>query len=110
MPTAYKVLGQQYPTAATATTLYTVPSATSTVVSTITVCNQSTTTGDVINIAIRPAGASLSTTHYIFFNESVAPTSNVSITLGITLATTDVITIYSLNGTSSFSAFGSEIS
>ncbi len=40
MPTTYKVLGQVNPSATTATTLYTVPSATSTVVSTITICNQ----------------------------------------------------------------------
>jgi hypothetical protein len=109
MPSIYKVLGQSYPTAATATTLYTVPSATSTVVSTIAVCNQSAT-NDTVNIAIRPAGASLSTTHYIAFGEPVGGNSMVHITSGITLATTDVITVLSTNGTSSFSAFGSEIS
>jgi|LauGreDrversion2_3_1035106.scaffolds.fasta_scaffold15770_2 membrane-bound inhibitor of C-type lysozyme len=41
MATTYKVLGQSNPAAATATTLYTVPAATSTVVSTINICNQS---------------------------------------------------------------------
>lgn len=109
MPTAYKVLGQSYPTAATATTLYTVPSATSAVVSTISVCNQSAT-ADTVNIAIRPAGAALSTTHYIASGEFVGGNSMIHITSGITLATTDVITVLSTNGTCSFSAFGSEIS
>jgi hypothetical protein len=109
MPTTYKVLGQVYPSASTNTTLYTVPSTTQTVVSTIAVCNQSST-NDTVNIAIRPAGASLSTTHYIAFGEPVGGNSMVHITSGITLATTDVITVFSTNGTSSFSAFGSEIS
>jgi hypothetical protein len=109
MPTAYKVLGQSYPTAATATTLYTVPSATSTVVSTISVCNQSGT-ADTVNIAIRPSGATLSTTHYIASGEPIGGNSMIHITSGITLATTDVITVLSTNGTCSFSAFGSEIS
>ena len=45
MPTTYKVLGQSNPSATTATTLYTTPSATQTIVSTITVCNQAATAG-----------------------------------------------------------------
>jgi hypothetical protein len=40
MPTTYKVLGQAAPTANTLTDVYTVPSATQAVISTITVCNQ----------------------------------------------------------------------
>ena len=109
MATTYKVLGQSYPTAATNTSLYTVPAASSAVVSTITVCNQSQTTGDTINIAVRPAGASIATQHYLFFTEPIAPSSTLGITIGVTLAATDVITVYSQLGTTSFSAFGSEI-
>jgi hypothetical protein len=109
MPTTYKVLGQQYPTAATATTLYTVPSATQTVVSTITICNQGVNS-DAIRIAIRPAGATLATTHYIAYEEPIAGYSMMTITAGLTLEATDVITVYSTTGTSSFNAFGSEIS
>lgn len=109
MATAYKVLGQSYPTAATATTLYTVPSATQAVVSTINVCNQSAS-ADIIRIAIRPAGATLTASQYIVYNGSVIANGIFCMTAGVTLATTDVITVYSTNGTSSFSAFGSEIS
>jgi len=43
MPTTYKVLGQSAPSATTATTLYTVPSATSAVVSTLVVANRAAT-------------------------------------------------------------------
>jgi hypothetical protein len=109
MATTYKVLGQSAPTAATATSLYTVPAATSTVVSSINVVNTNGSTADVIRIAIRPAGATLSNQHYVVYGLSLSAGSTFTYTSGVTLATTDVITVYSTNGTSSFSAFGSEI-
>ena len=59
MATTYKVLGQSAPTAATATSLYTVPSATEAVISTINVVNTHASTADVIRIAVRPHGATL---------------------------------------------------
>lgn len=109
MATVYKVLGQSAPSAATATTLYTVPAATSTIVSTINVSNTSSTT-DTIRIAIRPAGAALNNQHYVVYGAVLLGGAVFSMQAGITLATTDVVTVYSTNGTSSFSAFGSEIS
>jgi hypothetical protein len=109
MATTYKVLGQSAPTAATATSLYTVPAATSTVVSSINVVNTNGSTADIIRIAIRPAGATLSNQHYVVYGLSLSAGSTFTYTSGVTLATTDVITVYSTNGTSSFSAFGSEI-
>ena len=109
MATVYKVLGQSAPSAATATTLYRVPSATSTVISTINVVNTHASTADTIRIAVRPAGAALATQHYIVYGVSLSAGATFTYTGGITLATTDVITIYSANGTSSFNAFGSEI-
>jgi len=109
MPTIYKVLGQSAPSAATATTLYTVPSATSTIISTINVVNTAASVADTIRIAVRPAGATLATQHYIVYGVSLSAGSTFTYTGGVTLATTDVVTIYSANGTSSFNAFGSEI-
>jgi hypothetical protein len=109
MATTYKVLGQSAPTAATATTLYTVPAATSTVVSSINVVNTNGSTADVIRVAIRPAGAALSNQHYVVYGLSLSAGSTFTYTSGVTLAATDVITVYSTNGTSSFNAFGSEI-
>jgi len=108
MATVYKVLGQSAPSAATATTLYTVPSATSTIVSTINVANTSATS-DTIRIAVRPAGAALANQHYVAYGVTLVGGAVFSMQAGITLATTDVLTVYSTNGTSSFSAFGSEI-
>lgn len=102
-------MGQQIPAATTATTLYTVPAATSTVVSTITICNQASSAA-TYRIAVRPAGAVLAAVHYIVYGATVAASDSTALTLGITLATTDVITVYSSTATLSFSAFGSEIS
>lgn len=109
MPTTYKTLGQSNPSATTATTLYTVPSATSTVVSTITICNQASTAG-TFRLAVRPAGASLAAQHYIAYDTPIAANDTVALTLGITLATTDVVTVYASSASMSFTAFGSEIS
>lgn len=110
MPTIYKVLGQSAPAAATATTLYTVPAATDSIVSTINVVNTHASTADTIRIAVRPAGATLANQHYVVFGLSLSAGATFTYTAGITLDTTDVVTVYSTNGTSSFSAFGSEIS
>ena len=109
MATTYKVLGQSAPSAATATSLYTVPSATEAIISTINVVNTHASTADVIRIAVRPNGASLSNEHYIVYGLSLSAGATFTYTGGITTDATDVITVYSTNGTSSFGAFGSEI-
>jgi hypothetical protein len=101
----YKVLAQSAPSAASASTLYTASNAT--IVSTINVANTGGA-ADAIRIAVRPAGATLDNLHYIAYGVQVPSGSLLAITIGITLANTDVITIYSTTGTSSFSAFGSE--
>jgi hypothetical protein len=108
MPTTYKVLGQVAPSATTATTLYTVPSATSAVVSTIVVANRAAT-GATFRIAIRPAGATLANEHYIAYDVALGASDSTTLTIGITLAATDVITIYASTANTSFNLFGSEI-
>jgi hypothetical protein len=109
MPNIYKVLAQSNPSATTATTLYTVPSATSSVISTITVCNQAASAG-TYRIAVRPAGATLAAQHYVAYDIAIAANDTTALTLGLTLATTDIVTVYASSATMSFSAFGSEIS
>ena len=109
MATNYKVRGQSIPSAATATTLYTVPAATQSVVSTVTVCNQAATAA-TYRIAIRVAGAALATSQYIAYDVSLPANASDTLTLGITVGATDVITVYSSSATMSFAAFGSEIS
>jgi glucose-6-phosphate dehydrogenase assembly protein OpcA len=104
----YKVLGQSNPSATTATTLYTCANAAGTVVSTITICNQSST-GTTFRIAVRPAGATLAAQHYVAYDVAVGGNDSTALTLGLTLANTDVITVYAGTATCSFNAFGSEL-
>jgi hypothetical protein len=109
MATNYKVLGQSNPAATTATTLYTVPAATQAIVSTITVCNQTATAG-TYRIAVRVAGAALAAAQYVAYDVSLPGNATDTLTLGVTLGATDVITVYASAATFSFNAFGSELS
>ena len=104
---AKKVLGQVNPSATTATTLYTVPSAKSAVISSLTICNQ-TSTAATFRVAVRPAGASLAAVHYVAYDVTVGASDTTALTLGITLATTDVVTVYASTATLSFHAYGDE--
>lgn len=109
MAISYKVLGQVNPSATTATTLYTVPSTTESIVSTITVCNQAATAA-TYRIAVRPNGDSLAAEHYVAYDVSLPGNATDTLTLGITLGDTDVITVYASTATMSFNAYGSELS
>jgi hypothetical protein len=108
MATTYKVLGQVEPAATTDTTLYTVPAATSAVCSTLSICNTGLST--TYRIAIRPAGATLEDKNYIVYEAAIETYETTLLTLGITLATTDVVTVYAGTATVVFNLFGSEIS
>ncbi len=105
----FKVLGQSNPTAFTNTTLYTVPAATQTVVSTITICNYNTTTNANFSISVRPAGAAQANQHLVVSNNVVQYLDTIALTLGITLGNTDIVSVYASTANVSFSAFGSEI-
>lgn len=108
MATTYKVLGTSNPAATTATTLYTVPAATSTIVSTINICNQAASNG-TFRLAIRPSGATLANNHYIAYDTLIPSNDSIALTMGITLGATDVVTVYANSASISFLAFGTEI-
>jgi glucose-6-phosphate dehydrogenase assembly protein OpcA len=109
MATAYKVLGQSNPAATTLTTLYTVPASTSTVASTLNICNQAASAAS-FRLAVRPAGATIANQHYIAYDVAIPANDSISLTVGITLATTDVVSVYASTANLSFALFGSEIS
>jgi len=109
MATTYKVLGQSAPSATTATALYTVPSATSAVVSTINVCNRGGSSA-TFRIAVRPAGAALADQHYLAYGVGVSANDALAITIGVSLAATDVLEVYASTADFSFTAFGAELS
>jgi glucose-6-phosphate dehydrogenase assembly protein OpcA len=109
MPTNYKVLGQSNPAATTLTTLYTVPSATEAVVSSIVIANL-TSSAATFRIAIRPDGASIANSQYIAYDITVGASDSTVLTLGLTLNAADVISVYASTTSLTFSAYGSEIS
>lgn len=109
MAETYKVLGQSSPSATTATTLYTCPSATQTVISTISVCNRGASSG-TFRIAVRPNGATLANQHYLVFDASVAAKDTLFLSIGATIDAADILEIYASSADFSFNAFGSEIS
>jgi hypothetical protein len=108
MANIYRVLGQINPTANTASTLYTCATANGAVGSTLAICNQGATT--TFRVAIRPAGATLANTQYISYDTIVNNNDTVFLTVGLSLANTDVVTCYANTANVSFSLFGSELS
>lgn len=104
---AKKVLGQVNPSATTATTLYTVPSAKSAVISTLVIANL-TSTAAAYRIAIRVGGATLANSQYVAYDVTVGASDSTALTLGITLAATDVVTVYASTANLTFTAFGDE--
>lgn len=108
MATIYKVLGQANPAATTATTIYTVPAANSAIVSTLNICNLNSSAGS-FRIAVRPAGATLANVHYLAYDTVVPANNSISYTIGMSLAATDVVTVYANTALVSFSLFGTEI-
>ena len=108
MAITYKVLGQSNPAANTNTTLYTVPAATSAVCSTLVICNQAASAA-TFRVAVRPAGATLATQHYTSYDTNLNANDSITLTIGMTLATTDVVTVRANTTTVSFNLFGSEL-
>ena len=107
MATTYKILEQAAPSADSDTTLYTVPSATSTVVSTIAICNRGVSS--TFRIAVRPTADALANKHYIVYDNYVNAGDSVFLMLGITLQAAVLIVVRAGTANFSFSAFGSEI-
>jgi hypothetical protein len=110
MPTTYKILGQSAPSTTSNANAYTVPSATSAVVSTIVVAN-TTTSSATCRVFARISGAAASAANAIVYDATITPNSTTALTLGITLATTDILTVQSsVANALTFTVFGSEIS
>ena len=109
MATAYKVLGQSSPAATTETDLYTVPAATSAVASSVIVCNRSAVLS-TFRISIAVGGGATTNKDYIYYDLPIGANDTFIATIGVTLATGDIVRVYSSNTNLSFSLYGSEIS
>jgi hypothetical protein len=109
MATSYKSLGQLDLTTTSLTTLYTCPASTETVISTIIVANRNAS-ADTFRLAIRVDGDAISNAHYIAYDVPVAANDSTTLTLGITVKATDVVSVQA--GTAdrlSVNAFGAEV-
>jgi hypothetical protein len=107
MATAYKVLGQ-IEGQANNVNLYTVPTSTEAIISTIIVCNRSTNSASY-RIMVRPNNETLTTKHYIAYDVAIPANDTTALTLGIAMDAGDKLDVYSSNTNISFSAFGTEI-
>jgi hypothetical protein len=109
MTETYKPLGQSKPAATTPTDIYTVPAATSAVLSTVFICNQGSVT-DTFRVSVRVAGGAADVKQYLVFDKTINAKDAYPILLKFGLAATDVVTVYSGLGNISFNLSGAEIS
>ena len=109
MATSYKSLGQLDLTTTALTTLYTCPASTETVISPVIIANR-TATADSFRLAIRTDGDAISNKHYIAYDVPVAANDSTTLTLGITVKATDVISVQATTADRlSINAFGAEV-
>lgn len=109
MATTYKRLAAAAGngTIGTAVNLYTATGPV--VISTILVCNASTT-AYTFTLAISTASATYQAGGYLVYQATIAPNDTITLTLGITLdATNKYVCCSSSNAAVNFSVFGSEI-
>ena len=108
----YKILGQIQTTANVLTTIYTVPASTNTVVTTITICNQSANTVSV-NVAANVSGSAVSTKNFIVSGYSLGAAETLVLEPRVSLNVGSILSanITGANAASnvSINAFGVEI-
>ena len=106
---AYKVLGQAAPIAVTEVDLYIVPTSTSALCNSITVCNRGTSTA-FFRVTISVGGGSTSNTDYLYYDVPLAANDTFIATIGLTMTASDVMRVYASTTDLSFQLYGIEIS
>lgn len=107
MAETIKVLGQLNPAATTLSDLYTVPASTTAVCSTLAIAEKAGAAA-TYRISIAVAGAADNAKQYITYGAALAANEAKFLTLGITLATTDVVRVYASTADVAFNLFGVE--
>ena len=107
-----KVLAQSAPSPTVLTNLYTVPAATSTATSSITICNQNSGSGTQIafRVSIAIGGAADTPKQYIYYDIPLIANDTFIATIGLTLGTGDIIRVQTDTANVSFTLFGVEVS
>jgi len=114
MPTTYKILGQTLPTANLLSNVYVVPTSTSAIISTITVCNQSSANANV-DIMIRPINETLANKHYLVKGVTIPRADTMILSPGVTLNASVIVAVNNAVASGetaanvSFNVFGIEL-
>lgn len=109
MPDTRKTLGQSDPSAGSLTDLYTVPALTSTVVSSFVAANRNSYAAE-FRMSVAVAGAADDLKQYLYYDFEIPANDTFIATIGMTLATTDIVRVYSQSGGISYNLFGLESS
>ena len=109
MPTAYKK-AQVQGTAAVTTyaTLYTTPSATEAIISSIVICNTAASSA-TYRIGFDDTAGTPGASEWLVYGATVGPNDTVVLTMGLSMEATKYIRVSSSADTVTFSAFVSEI-
>ena len=103
------VNAQSAPAATTRTDLYTVPSATNTVLSSVIICNTSSSTSDTFELTLAPLGATHGISQYLYKGVTVPASQTFIATIGIAMTATDKIRVYSTGGNLTFTVCGVQV-
>lgn len=109
MANTFKILGQSNPPSTANVDLYTVPSGTAAVISSLVVTNVSADIA-IVNVFVRQLGTTATTSNSILYEIPVNANTVATFTLGITMGAGDLITVRSDTANAvAFHAFGSEV-
>lgn len=108
MAETLKKLGESAPSAATATTLYTVPGATTAAVSFISVANRSAVATS-FRLGVDVGGSGDTDSQWSYYDVPIAGNETVQVMQGATLGAGDLVRCYATLATLSFNAYGVEV-
>lgn len=110
MTESLKVLAQLVPASTTLTDFYTVPAATTTSASSVTVCNQNGAINILFRISIAIGGVVDDPKQYLYFDLPLGSNDTFVATIGLSLGTGDIVRVQSSASGVSFNLFGVEVS
>lgn len=108
MSDTYKPLAQAYPAAGVLTDLYTGIAGSGTVIGTVVMCNQGLSQA-LVRVSVAIAGAADTPAQYLYYNLPIDSYDTIRETIGLTVANTDVVRVYSSTGTVSFNLTGVQV-
>lgn len=108
MAETLKKLGESNPSAATATTLYTVPGATTGVISVVTVANRSAVPTS-FRLGFDVGGSGDTDSQWSYYDCPIGANETFEVMRGATFGAADLLRCYATLATLSFNAYGVEV-